>query len=160
WDYGGVRLALKQGDALKIHFTNQLPPFDPNKLEHFGEDPNIELNPTNLHTHGLITQARAATRANPTWGDDIFVQVFNPANGTPKPGGLHNMGDIVVGSIDYNIPVPPNHPSSLLWYHAHVHGIALDQVSKGQAGLLTIGSLGDTVTGTNNKPFPDSNVRY
>jgi len=46
---------------------------------------NDVFNPSNQHTHGLLTPARAATRGNPTWGDDIFVQVFNPANGTPNP---------------------------------------------------------------------------
>src|SRR5215470_9053264 len=162
WDYGGIRLALQQGDTLKVHFTNMLPPFDPKKLLHGVDEPNDVLNPTNLHTHGLLTPARAATRQDPTWGDDVFVQVFNPANGTPNPAGNpHNMGDVVVGSIDYRIPVPKNHPSGLLWYHAHVHGIALTQVGSGMAGLLTIGNIGDIVSGDlNNKSFPDSNVRH
>src|SRR5215467_14099521 len=162
WDYGGIRLALKQGDTLKVHFTNALPPFDPKKLLHAVDEPNDVLNPTNLHTHGLLTPARAATRQDPTWGDDVFVQVFNPANGTPNPAGNpHNMGDVVVGSIDYRIPVPKNHPAGLLWYHAHVHGIALEQLSAGMSGLLTIGSVGDVVTGdVGGVPWPDANVRH
>jgi L-ascorbate oxidase len=162
WDYGGTRLALTQGDTLKVHFTNMLPPFDPKKLLHAQDDPNDVLNPSNLHTHGLLTPARAATRQNPTWGDDIFVQVFNPANGTPNPqSSPHNMGDVVVGPIDFNIPVVNNMPSSLLWYHAHVHGIALEQLSHGLAGILTIGKIGDNVTGdANTTPWPDANVRY
>ncbi len=162
WDYGGTRLALTQGDDLKIHFTNLLPPFDPNKLLHAQDEPNDILNPTNLHTHGLLTPARAATRANPTWGDDIFVQAFNAANGTPNPQfSPHNMGDVVVGPIDYNIPVVSNMPSSLLWYHAHVHGIALEQLSHGMAGILTIGSIGDNVTGdVNTTRWPNANVRH
>ena len=162
WDYGGIRLALTQGDALKIHFTDMLPPFDPKKLLHSVDEPNVVLNPSNLHTHGMLTPARAASRQNPTWGDDIFVQVFNPANGTPNPAfNPHNMGDIVVGSVDYNIPVPKNHPSGLLWYHAHVHGIALEQLSHGMSGLLTIGTIGDIVTGdVNTAPWPNTNVRH
>jgi FtsP/CotA-like multicopper oxidase with cupredoxin domain len=162
WDYGGIRLALKQSDTLKVHFANMLPPFDPKKLLHGVDDPNDVLNPTNLHTHGLLTPARAATKQNPTWGDDIFVQVFNPANGMPNPAsGPHNMGDVVVGPINYNIPVPPNHPSGLLWYHAHLHGIALEQLSAGTSGLLTIGSVGDIVTGDiSTTPWPDANVRH
>ena len=162
WDYGGVRLALTQGDTLKSHFTNQLPKFDKNKLLHSADDPNDVLNPTNLHTHGLLTPARAPTPANPTWGDDIFVQVFNPANGMPNPANNpHNMGDVVVGPINYSIPVANNNPSTLLWYHAHVHGIALEQVSHGASGLLTIGKIGDNVTGdANNTAFPEANVRY
>ena len=162
WDYGGARLALTQGDTLKSHFTNLLPPLDPKKTLHSADDPNDVLDPTNLHTHGLLTPARAPTAANPTWGDDIFVQVFNPANGIPNPANNpHNMGDVVVGSIDYNIPVAKNQPSTLLWYHAHVHGIALEQVSHGESGLLTIGKIGDNVSGdANNTPFPEANVRY
>jgi FtsP/CotA-like multicopper oxidase with cupredoxin domain len=160
WDYGGIRLALTQGDTLKVHFTDMLPPFDPKKLLHSVDDPNDVFNPTNLHTHGMLTPARAATRQNPTWGDDIFVQVFNPANGAPPPAP-HNMGDVVVGSINYNIPVPSNHPSGLLWYHAHLHGIALEQLSHGTSGLLTIGSVGDIVTGdVNTTPWPAANVRH
>src|SRR5664279_905302 len=93
WDYGGVRLALTQGDTLKSHFTNQLPPFEPKKLLHSADEPNIALNPTNLHTHGLLTPGRAPTAANPTWGDDIFVQVYNRANAMPIPAkSTHNMG--------------------------------------------------------------------
>src|SRR5215470_524828 len=51
-DYGGVRLALQQGDTLNIHFVNNLPPVDPNKLNHATEpgNENLFLNPTNLHT--------------------------------------------------------------------------------------------------------------
>jgi FtsP/CotA-like multicopper oxidase with cupredoxin domain len=165
WDYGGVRLGLQQGDTLKIHFTNLLPKLDPNKLEHSGDpgDENIPLNPTNLHTHGLLTPARAASTQDPTWGDDVFVQVFNPANGMPQPTSqsAHQHGDIVVGPINYRIPVPNNHPSGLLWYHAHLHALALDQVSKGMAGLLTIGNVGDVVSGdVGHTKFPDANVRH
>ena len=32
---------------------------------------NLPLTPTNLHTHGLVVQARAATATDLTWGDDI-----------------------------------------------------------------------------------------
>jgi L-ascorbate oxidase len=85
-------------------------------------------------------------------------------SGIPRVGKWwrpHNMGDVVVGSINYNIPVAPNHPSGLLWYHAHLHGIALEQLSHGMSGLLTIGSVGDIVTGdVNTTPWPDANVRH
>src|SRR5262249_37631829 len=58
--YGGVRLAMQPGDILKVRYVNRLPKLDPNKLRHI-VDPgqaNIYLNPSNLHTHGLITPAR------------------------------------------------------------------------------------------------------
>src|SRR5262249_53849931 len=45
WDYGGIRPALTQGDTLRVHFTNMLPPFDPKKPLHPVDEPNHLLNP-------------------------------------------------------------------------------------------------------------------
>ncbi len=162
-DYGGTRLALQAGDTLKIRFVNRLPKIDPNKLRHVTDpgEANLFLNPTNIHTHGLLTPARTPTAGDPTFGDYVLVSVFNSANGTPVPQTTHQHGPIVMDTIDYKIPVPNNHPSGLLWYHPHLHGIALNQVVQGLSGLLTIGSVGDNVTGdTNNTRFPDANVRH
>ena len=66
-DYGGVRLALQKGDVLKIHLVNQLPKLDPVKVTHAMDEGgvNLPLNPTNLHTHGMIVEPRAATRQRP-----------------------------------------------------------------------------------------------
>src|SRR5215472_975177 len=67
--YGGTRLALNQGDTLKIRLVNKLPKLDPIKVTHStgpGEA-NLPLNPTNLHTHGLLVEARAPTLADPTF---------------------------------------------------------------------------------------------
>jgi L-ascorbate oxidase len=161
--YGGVRLALQQGDALKVRYVNRLPSIDPNKLRHV-VDPgqaNLFRNPSNIHTHGLLTPARAPTRNDPTFGDYVFVSIYNSANGTPVPQTTHQHGPIVMDTVDYKIPVPANHPSGLLWFHPHVHGIALNQVVQGLSGLLTIGSVGDVVKGdVGNTPFPEANVRY
>src|SRR5262249_51701504 len=68
-NYGGVRLALQKGDQLKIRFVNRLPPMDPVKVTH-SVDPggaNLPMNLTNLHTHGLVVQARAPTLSDPTF---------------------------------------------------------------------------------------------
>jgi FtsP/CotA-like multicopper oxidase with cupredoxin domain len=161
--YGGVRLALQQGDTLNVRFVNRLPKVDPNKLNHI-TDPgqaNLFRNPTNIHTHGLLTPARAATAGDPTFGDFVFVTIYNSANGVPVPQTTHQHGPIVMDTVDYKIPVPNNHPSGLLWFHPHVHGIALNQVVQGLSGLLTVGSVGDNVTGdTGNARFPDANVRH
>src|SRR5215831_18357623 len=45
--YGGTRLALQQGDLLKIRFVNRLPKLDPNKLRHVVDpgEANLYLNP-------------------------------------------------------------------------------------------------------------------
>jgi L-ascorbate oxidase len=161
--YGGTRLALQPGDTLKIRYVNRLPKLNPLKLRHETDpgEANLYLNPTNLHTHGLLTPARAASRSDPTFGDFVYVTIFNSANGIPVPQTTHQHGPIVMDTVDYSIPIPANHPSGLFWFHPHVHGIALNQVVQGMSGLLTIGSVGDNVRGdAANTPWPDANVRH
>jgi len=41
--------------------------------------------------------------------------------------------------------VPADHPSGLFWFHPHAHGLALNQVSAGLSGIITVGSVGDYV---------------
>jgi FtsP/CotA-like multicopper oxidase with cupredoxin domain len=161
--YGGTRLSLTQGDVLKIRYVNRLPAVNPLKLRHEPDpgEANLYLNPTNIHTHGLLTPSRAPTVANPTFGDYVFVQIYNSANGIPVPQTTHQHGPIVMDTADYAITIPSNHPSGLFWFHPHVHGIALNQVVQGMSGLLNIGHVGDNVHGdAANVPFPDANVRH
>src|SRR6267154_3776569 len=161
--YGGVRLAMQPGDTLNIRFVNRLPKIDPLKLRHVIEpgQANLYLNPTNLHTHGLLTPARAATRSNPTFGDFVYVSIFNSANGIPVPQTTHQHGPIVMDTVDFRITIPANHPSGLFWFHPHVHGIALNQLVEGLSGLITIGRVGDSVRGdAANTPWPNANVRH
>lgn len=159
--YGGIRLALQKGDQLKFRFVNQLPPIDPVTLANASDGINLPLNPTNIHTHGLVVPARAPTLSDPTFGDDIFVDIYNPANGVPQPDGAHQHGSVVVGPAEYRIDIPFNHPSGSFWFHPHVHGIAVNQVSGGMAGIITIGNVGDYAFGdVRGAPFPESNVRY
>jgi len=161
--YGGVRLALQPGDTLKVRYVNRLPKVDPLKLRHVTDpgEANLFLNPTNLHTHGLITPARAATVSDPTFGDFIFVTVFNSANGIPAPQPAHQHGPIVMDMVDYKITIPPNHPSGLFWFHPHVHGIALNQLVEGMSGIITIGNVGDNVRGDAAiTSWPDTHVRH
>lgn len=35
--------------------------------------------------------------------------------------------------------------SGLFWFHPHAHGIALNQVSAGMSGIITVGRVGDYV---------------
>jgi FtsP/CotA-like multicopper oxidase with cupredoxin domain len=161
--YGGVRLALQQGDTLKVRYVNRLPKVDPLKLRHVTDpgEANLYLNPTNLHTHGLITPARAATVSDSTFGDFVFVTIFNSANGIPLPQTTHQHGPIIMDTVDYKIVIPPNHPSGLFWFHPHVHGIALNQLVEGMSGIITIGSVGDSVHGDAVvTAWPDTNVRH
>ena len=64
-------------------------------------------------------------------------------------------------AVDYRIDIPKNHPSGLYWFHPHVHGIALNQVSSGLAGIITIGNAGDYARGDAvHAPFPEAQVRH
>ncbi len=169
--YGGVRLALQAGDLLKIRLVNNLPVVT-EPLERANEDPLLPLNPTNLHTHGLIVPASANTVAPPAipvYGDFVYTSVFNPANPNPvtyNPGAYqdqHTHGDIVTtGVVDYRIQTTANHPSGAFWFHPHVHGIALNQLSAGLSGIISIGHAGDYACTDEEceNPVPESAVRH
>jgi FtsP/CotA-like multicopper oxidase with cupredoxin domain len=120
--------------------VNQLPPA-PNDAEHALEEPEmLGPNPTNLHTHGLIVEPRRAGHGDSSYGDYVYVLGYPPGH---IPGMQHPGLDYTDQPIDYDIYVPENHPSGLFWFHPHVHGLALNQVSKGLAGLITIGDVND-----------------
>jgi hypothetical protein len=44
---------------------------------------------------------------------------------------------------DYAIHIPANHPRGLYYFHPHMHGLSLSQVSAGMTGIITIGDVGD-----------------
>jgi L-ascorbate oxidase len=144
---GGVHLQLTAGDTLKIRLVNHLPP--PTDAKHVADNPALIGNPTNLHTHGLIVEPHRAEGPSDPYGDYVFLQLLNPANAAPPPTvmnmqGAHSMGhpdmDVASGAVDYAIQIPANHPSGLYWFHPHVHGIALNQVTAGLSGIITIGT--------------------
>lgn len=141
--YGGMRLQLNPGDHLKIRFINQLPPAPPD-AEH-AQGPMGEMlkdNPTNLHTHGLIVEPRQATQSNPTYGDFVYVLAY--PNGKLPSMQMPGL-DYTDQPLDYDIYIPSNHPAGLYWIHPHVHGLALNQISAGMAGIITIGSVNSYV---------------
>ena len=148
---GGVRLQLSPGDTLKIRLVNNLPPALDAK--HVAELPTLIGNPTNLHTHGLIVEPHRAEGPNDPYGDYVFVELRNPANPIPStpamPAGQagHSMGhpdmDVATGAIDYAIQIPTGHPSGQFWFHPHIHGVSLNQVSAGLSGIITIGTPED-----------------
>ncbi len=150
-EYGGMRLQLDPGDHLKIRFINQLPPAPPD-AEHAQEMwEMLGANPTNLHTHGLIVEPRQATPSNPTYGDYVYVLAY-PAGKLPnmQMPGL----DYTDQPLDYDIYIPPNHPTGLFWIHPHVHGLAFNQISYGMAGIITIGSVNNIA----NRPLSPSSA--
>lgn len=162
--YGGVRLSLRKGDTLKIRLVNRLPKLDPNKVAHAGQPggANLALNPTNLHTHGLIVPALPRTENGGAWADYIFMQIWNPENGAPHAGEEHHShGPMIRDHADYRIILPANHPSGAFWFHPHVHGIALPQLSSGLSGIISVGAVGDYAQVDRSKsPFPEDNVRH
>ena len=144
--YAGPLLKLKQGDVLNIHLVNRLPPLtdsfhatNPEESEGF-----LAMNPTNIHTHGMLVSPRYPTKAVPNYGDNVYVYTFNPDNGTP-PVLAASHADVRIHSTDYSITIPKNHPSGLFWIHSHIHGISLNQISSGLSGTITVGDVGDYV---------------
>lgn len=69
--------------------------------------------PTNLHFHGIETTPRGR-------GDNIAILV--------PPGA----------SFDYEVPIPADQPPGMYWYHAHVHGMSVEQVMGGLSGALIV----------------------
>lgn len=168
-EFGGVRLALQPGDALKIRLVNKLPTQDKNKVWHYWNsdlvqpvpDPNgINLwrTPTNLHTHGLVVQARAGSDTKP-WGDDIYVDLYNPANGDPVDQPMDHGAVVTSGVLDYLIKIPLNEPSGADWFHPHVHGITSDSLSSGLSGIITIGQQSKYLS-DGTRAFPKNQVRH
>jgi FtsP/CotA-like multicopper oxidase with cupredoxin domain len=47
--------------------------------------------------------------------------------------------------VDYDIYIPTNHPSGQFWIHPHVHGLSLNQINYGMAGVITIGAVTDNL---------------
>lgn len=142
--YAGPRLALQQGDTLKIRFVNKLPALTDSKHALESGHGYLLMNPTNIHTHGLLVSAHYPQGSDTTYGDNIFVLTFNSVNGTPNIDASAH-ADVRMDWTDYLYQIPANHPSGLFWIHPHVHGIALNQISSGLAGMITIGSVQDYV---------------
>jgi len=159
--YGGTRLALMQGDTLKFRLVNKLPPITDSKHASEPDEAFLALNPTNIHTHGMLVSPRYATKSNPTYGDNVFVMTFNSANGQPAMSP-HMHAVVNMDATEYEIKIPQNHPSGLFWFHPHIHGISYNQMSAGMAGIITVGQVGDYVCrGSNCAPVAqDLQVRH
>ena len=142
--YGGTRLQVERGDLLKVRLVNELPlALDSEHASQPGEE-FLSLNPINIHTHGMLVSPHGPTATDPTYGDNIFVLTFNSANGKPIVGP-HLHADLRYDFTDYTIQIPKNHPSGLFWFHPHAHGLALNQISAGLSGIITVGHLNDYV---------------
>ena len=162
--YGGVRLRLQRNDTVRIRLVNKLPAVP--DAAHCAENPDLANNPTNLHTHGLIVEPHRSTGGADPYGDYVFVELRNPdnasacapaaaagtapaahAHGGAVPGGhAHPDMDVVDRAVEYAINLV-NHPSGLFWFHPHMHGLALNQVTSGLAGVITVGDPADECRG-------------
>jgi L-ascorbate oxidase len=145
--YGGVRLHLNSGDTLEVRLVNCLPLAV--NAKHVKDDASLKFNPTNLHTHGLIVEPHHPDRKDDPFGDYIFVIDLAPGVAPPTGQAVspeHHENDHSANFIfeevfvDYRIPIPKSHPSGLFWFHPHVHGLSLNQVAGGLAGIITIGA--------------------
>lgn len=144
----GKTLVTRPGETLSVKIVNELPKDLPLAIPRPGSElvptdemeammampggpmrPNTGVDPmnnphnfntTNLHTHGLQT----------------IPHLFDPI-GTSNPAA--EMIQIHPGkSLQYNFPIPKDHPSGLHWYHPHNHGSTDVQVSNGMAGLIVV----------------------
>ncbi len=123
----GPTLRVKPGDLMKITVKNDLPVRTPcmnnngdageMDMTHMAHPPEV-YDITNLHTHGL--HVSPTNNPNGTHSDNVFVTIC--------PGT----------SAEFEIQIPPNHPSGTFWYHAHVHGSTAVQVSSTMEGAIII----------------------
>lgn len=158
--YGGIRLQLYPGDHLRMRLINRLPPVPADAENAHGSDSMMNemlaANPVNIHTHGLIVEPRKADASDPTYGDYVYVLGY-PA------GKLPSMVDpdetATDQPIQYDIYIPTDHPSGLYYFHPHVHGLGVNQLSEGLSGLITIGSVTDYLGTAGPQPF-NLPVRY
>jgi len=154
--YGGIRLQLYPGDHLRMKLVNHLPPAPADAENAHGSDPMMNAmladNPVNIHTHGLIVEPRQADSTDPTYGDYVYVLGY-PSGKLPSMV----MADETATDqpIQYDIYIPPDHPSGLFWFHPHVHGMGVNQISEGLSGIITIGSPSDYLTAPSSSALPE-----
>jgi FtsP/CotA-like multicopper oxidase with cupredoxin domain len=154
--YGGIRLQLFPGDHLRMRLINRLPPAPADAVYAHGSNTMMNgmlaANPVNIHTHGLIVEPRKADAKDPTYGDYVFVLGY-PAGKVPP---MVMPGQTATDKpIQYDIYIPPNHPSGIYWFHPHVHGLNVNQLSEGLSGIITIGHVSDYASAPNDTNIPE-----
>jgi FtsP/CotA-like multicopper oxidase with cupredoxin domain len=106
----GYTWELRPGDTLKVLLRNRLPKLPPMPIH---MDRPHQWTNMNLHTHGLHVSPSGNA-------DNVFLDI--------PPGGDHHL----------EIPLPPDHPAGLFWYHPHRHGGVTQQLRAGMAGMLIV----------------------
>ncbi len=142
--YGGIRLQLFPGDHLRMRLINRLPPLSADAMNAHGSDAMmnamLEANPVNIHTHGLIVEPRKASPADHSYGDYVYVLGYPAGKLPPMVSPNETATD---RPIQYDIYIPPHHPPGIYWFHPHVHGLNINQLSEGLSGIITIGRVTD-----------------
>jgi len=154
--YGGIRLQLYAGDHLRIRLINRLPPAPADAIYAHGSDAMmngmLDANPVNIHTHGMIVEPRRADAKDPTYGDYAYVMGY-PAGKLPL---MVSPDETATDKpIQYDIYIPRNHPSGIYWFHPHVHGLNINQISEGLSGVITIGRVTDYASAPSGTTIPE-----
>ena len=133
---------LQGGDSIDYVFENKLP-----CNNHWPEGTHgAVMSQSNIHTHGFMVSPHDIKDGK--YGDHIYVL----ANSSVSEGGGHDgcmtheamhHGTMTMGSINYKIDIPQNHPPGIYWYHPHAHGISGQQIAHGLSGLITVGKVWD-----------------
>jgi suppressor of ftsI len=110
--FPGPTLWARQGDTLDLGFTNRIVFDQASDKPGYGRPPR-DVNATNLHFHGVHVSPLGSA-------DNMLVMV--------QPNRSHR----------YLFEVPRDHPAGCYWYHAHVHGLVTNHVSRGAAGMIYI----------------------
>jgi FtsP/CotA-like multicopper oxidase with cupredoxin domain len=79
---------------------------------------------SNLHFHGLTSSPEPPA-------DDVIT-----TNATPG------------GAVDYVVPINPDQPPGLYWYHPHPHGLSSWEVGNGMAGAIVVEGIASEVPST------------
>ena len=120
--FPGPTLLVRPGDMIDLTFTNRIVFDQADTKPGYGKPPR-EANTTNLHYHGMHLSPIGSA-------DNMLVTV--------RPNA----------SYRYLFQVPYDHPAGLYWYHAHVHGLVTNHVSRGAAGMIYVANgYTDSVAG-------------
>jgi len=154
--YGGIRLQLYPGDHLRMRLVNRLPPVPDDAIYAHSSDAMMNAmlaaNPVNIHTHGLIVEPRKADASDRTYGDYVYVLGYPAGKLPPMVSPDETATD---QPIQYDIYIPPHHPPGLYWFHPHVHGLNVNQLSEGLSGIITIGRVTDYVSARGGSAIPE-----
>jgi len=107
----GPTLKFRPGDAVRVHYVNELPP-EPGGTGH-GAGMAHGVNPTNLHTHGLWVSPAGNS-------DNVLYELL--------PGR----------SFQHEYLIPREHVCGTFWYHPHRHGSVAPQVENGMSGAIIV----------------------